>query len=87
MDSDTKRARYEKYHRPKKPADPDAEFLTVQETAFVFHCSVATVRRRLKALKRGGGPGRRILVSRDDRQALLAPHRRQDRSKPKSRAA
>lgn len=60
------------YHQPQKPDDPDAPYLTVQETAYVMRCSVNTVRRRLRALKRGGGPGRRILVSREERKALHA---------------
>ncbi|MGA5635010.1 hypothetical protein [Streptomyces lydicamycinicus] len=64
------------YHTPKKPENPDAEYLTVQETAYVFHCSVNTIRRRLRALNRGHGPGRRILVSREDRKALHASARR-----------
>ena len=64
------------YHQPAKPPDPDAEYLTVQETAYVFRCSVNTIRRKLRALNRGHGPGRRILVSRDDRKALHASARR-----------
>lgn len=64
------------YHRPARPEDPDAEYLTVQETAWVMRCSVTTIRRRLNALKRGGAVGRRILVNRVDREALYAAARR-----------
>ncbi|MGW9048352.1 DNA-binding protein [Streptomyces lydicus] len=60
------------YRQPARPEDPDAEYLTVQETAWIMRCSVNTIRRRLLALKRGGTLGRRILVSRADRQALYA---------------
>lgn len=60
------------YHQPSRPEDPDAEYLTVQETAWIMKCSVNTIRRRLRALKRGGAVGRRLLVSRADRQALYA---------------
>lgn len=60
------------YHQPTKPDDPNAEYLTVQETAWVMKCSVNTIRRKLRALKRGGALGRRILVSRADRENLYA---------------
>ncbi|WP_030992172.1 hypothetical protein [Streptomyces sp. NRRL S-1813] len=60
------------YHTPQKPEDPDAPYLTVQETAYVMRCSVNTVRRKLRTIRRGGGPGRRILVSREERKALHA---------------
>lgn len=60
------------YHTPQRPEDPDAPYLTVQETAYVMRCSVNTVRRKLRAIRRGGGPGRRILVSREERKALHA---------------
>ncbi|MGW7350885.1 hypothetical protein [Streptomyces sp. NPDC054784] len=78
--------KYERYHRPHKPDDLDAEFMTVQEAAYVLKCSVATVRRQLAALKRGGGPGRRILVSRSDRQALYEATRRKDRRRTRAAA-
>lgn len=56
---------------PQEPVDPDAEYLTIQETAFVFRCSVRTIRRYVNV---DGAPhsrlGRRIVFSRADRQAL-----------------
>ena len=59
--------KYEKYGRPVPPADPDQEFMTVQETAYVLGCSVPTVRRRLAALRITSKPGRRVMTSRADR--------------------
>lgn len=74
------------YHTPQKPEDPDAEYLTVQETAYVMRCSVNTIRRRLRALNRGRGPGRRLVISREDRKALRADARRGQKGKPARRA-
>lgn len=59
------------YTQPQKPEDPNAEYLTVQETAWVFRCSVRTIRRYIN---NDGAPhsriGIRIMLSRDDRKAL-----------------
>lgn len=62
--------KYEKYGRPVPPADPDQEFMTVQETAHILGCSVPTVRRRLAALRITSKPGRRVMTSRADRLAI-----------------
>ncbi|KOT94537.1 hypothetical protein ADK70_12780 [Streptomyces rimosus subsp. pseudoverticillatus] len=67
---------YLKYHTPKRPDDPNAEYLTVQETAFIFMCSVPHIRRALKTLKAGRKHGYRIAVSREDRAALARYFRR-----------
>ncbi|MFF2184629.1 DNA-binding protein [Streptomyces sp. NPDC058155] len=72
--------KYEKYGRPVPPADPDQEFMTVQETAHTLGCSVPTVRRRLAALRITSKPGRRVMTSRADRLAIhnagrVAPQR------------
>lgn len=58
------------YALPKEPQDPDAEFLTIQETAWVFNCSVKSIRRRLAEGAFSSRPGRRIMLSRADRKAL-----------------
>lgn len=63
-------SKYELYGRPEEPADVNQEFMTVQETAYVLDCSVATVRRRLKDLGIKAKPGRRIKTSKQDRLAL-----------------
>lgn len=68
--------KYERYQVPVQPADPDAEYLTVQETAFVFRCSVDTIRRRCKQLGLGSTPGARILLDRDERRAIFDYSRR-----------
>lgn len=59
--------KYEKYGRPVPPADPNQEFMTVQETAWVLNCSVTTARRRLKELGIKSKPGNRIVTSKADR--------------------
>lgn len=85
--------KYEKYAVPKKPEDPDAPYLTVQETAYVFGCAVKTIRRYIK----GGAPhsrvGQRIKLSREDRAYLYdlrrsgnAPAIRRS-ARPRKRAA
>ncbi|MFI8962113.1 hypothetical protein ACIGO8_08350 [Streptomyces sp. NPDC053493] len=45
--------------------------MTVQETAYVLKCSVPTVRRRLKALGLTRKPGRWVVVTKADRDALI----------------
>jgi hypothetical protein len=59
--------KYEQYGVPVKPDDPDAEYLTVQETAWVFKCSVTTIRNWANKLHLGGRVGRRIMLDRDER--------------------
>jgi len=68
--------KYERYGLPVEPADPDAEYLTVQETAWVFKCSVPTIRRRCKELGLGATIGARILLDRDERRAMFDHSRR-----------
>ncbi|MER7953900.1 DNA-binding protein [Streptomyces sp. NPDC096030] len=63
--------RYEKYGRPTEPADLNAEYMTVQETAFVLKCSVPTVHRRLDELGIKKKTGRRVVTNKADRAALL----------------
>lgn len=40
-------AKYLQYGRPVPPADPNADVLTVQESAWVLRCSVSHLRRWL----------------------------------------
>lgn len=68
--------RYQMYQLPVEPADPDAEYLTVQETAWVFKCSVPTIRRRCKELGLGSTPGARILLDRAMRREIFDRNRR-----------
>jgi len=63
--------RYQKYGRPTEPADPNAEYMTVQETAWVLHCSVPTVHRRLDELGLKKKTGRRVVTNKAIRAALL----------------
>jgi hypothetical protein len=65
---------YELYGIPIPPEDPEQEFMTVQETAYVLHCSVSWLRRFLKAhphlCGRNGGPGRKIVTDREQRAGI-----------------
>lgn len=63
--------RYLKYETPQEPKDPNADVLTIQETAYVLGCSVRTVHRRLNGLGLKRKPGRRVMTTKADRQALL----------------
>jgi DNA invertase Pin-like site-specific DNA recombinase len=66
-------AKYEQYGVPIPPADPDQEFMTVQETAFVLRCSVSWLRRFLAKRPdlhgRNGNRGR-IIIDRSQRAAI-----------------
>lgn len=66
-------AKYEQYGVPLAPADPDQDFMTVQETAFVLRCSVSWLRRFLANRPdlhgRNGNRGR-IVTSRTQRAAI-----------------
>lgn len=64
-----------KYTLPAKPEDPNAEYLTVQETAHVFNCSVKTIRRLRKELQLGARVGRVIMLNRDERAAMFDSRR------------
>lgn len=64
-------AKYEQYGVPIPPADPNQEFMTVQETAYVLKCSVSWLRRFLAANRHlHGRSGRRIITNREDRDAI-----------------
>ena len=72
MPADSDRAqRFLKYETPVEPKDPNAEFMTVQETAYVLKCSVKTVRRRVDALGIKRKPGRGVVTTKADRDLLL----------------
>jgi hypothetical protein len=62
--------KYLRYGRPTPPADPNQEYMSVQETAHVLGCSVGTVRRRIDALDIKSKPGRRVMTSKRDRQRI-----------------
>lgn len=65
---------YELYGVPIPPEDPNQEYMTVQETAYVMHCSVSWLRRFLRQhpdlCARNGGPGRKIITNREQRAAI-----------------
>lgn len=63
------------WDEPVRPEDPNAEYLTIQETAHVFRCSVKTLRRKRKELGLGARVGTRIVFSREDRAALFDANR------------
>lgn len=72
MPADSDRAqRFLKYETPVAPDDLNAEYMTVQETAYVLSCSVPTIRRRLKDLGLTRKPGRRVITTKADRDALI----------------
>lgn len=63
--------KYEKYGRPIPPADPNQEFMTVQETAHELRCSVTWLRGFLKEHpKLSSRSGRRIITDRSARAAI-----------------
>ncbi|WP_240676744.1 helix-turn-helix domain-containing protein [Streptomyces sp. B27] len=63
--------KYEKYGRPIPPADPNQEYMTVQETAHVLSVSVSWLRRFLKEHpKMHSRLGRRIVTDRAARAAI-----------------
>ena len=76
---------YLRYHRPRPPADPNQEYMTAQETAYVLGCSVATVRKRLKALGIESKVGRAVVTSKRDRQRLFEAGRKTAKEQEKER--
>ncbi|MFI7329283.1 helix-turn-helix domain-containing protein [Streptomyces rubiginosohelvolus] len=68
--------KYEKYGRPIPPADPNQEYMTVQETAHVLKVSVSWLRRFLRDHpKLHSRLGRRIVTDRADRAAIYGAKR------------
>lgn len=83
---------YELYGVPIPPADPNQEYMTVQETAHVLHCSVSWLRRFLRqhpALCGRNGNRGRITTNREQRAAIhearSAGDPRKGRSLPRQR--
>lgn len=68
-------SQYERYYTPREPADPDAEYLDTQETAWVFKTGVRTIQRRAKELGVGSRVGAKKVFSRADRAALYEGRR------------
>ncbi|MDX3230534.1 DNA-binding protein [Streptomyces sp. ME19-01-6] len=62
--------KYEEYGKPKPPTDPNAEYMTLQETAFVLKCNPKTVTRLLDELGLKSKPGKRIVIDSATRRAL-----------------
>jgi hypothetical protein len=64
-----------RYHQPQPPADPNQEYMTVQETAYVLKCGMKWLRNLLKAnphlCGRNGERGR-IVTDRAQREAIHA---------------
>jgi hypothetical protein len=76
---------YELYGVPVPPEDPDQEYMTVQETAYVMKCSVSWLRKFLKDNRHlHGYSGRRIVTDRQDRAAIYEAWRAGDPRKGRS---
>lgn len=63
------------YHRPQPPADPDQEYMTVQETAYVLQASTNWIRRLLRDnphLCGRNGANKKIVIDREQRAAIHA---------------
>ncbi|WP_260867890.1 DNA-binding protein [Streptomyces sp. SAJ15] len=61
------------YHRPVKPADPNADYMTIQETAYIMKVGVSTLRRIFRNDPDGelhSRPGRGIVTSRENRARI-----------------
>ncbi|MBI0296770.1 helix-turn-helix domain-containing protein [Streptomyces sp. PRKS01-29] len=69
-------SKYDEYGKPKTPTDPNAEYMTLQETADVLKCSPKTVTRLLDELGLKSKLGKRIVIDSATRRALYE-HRRQ----------
>lgn len=64
--------KYELYGRPIPPHDPNADVLSVQESAFVLKCSVSHLRRWLaQNPKLRTYSGRRLVTNRKVREAYF----------------
>ncbi|WP_225811261.1 DNA-binding protein [Streptomyces spinosus] len=63
-----------RYHRPQPPADPDQEYMTVQETAYVLQASTNWIRRLLRDNPHlcGRNGNKRIVINREQRAAIHA---------------
>jgi hypothetical protein len=59
-----------RYGRPTPPDDPNQEYMTVQETAYVLRCGVKAIRRRITALGIKSKVGRRVMTNKRDRQRI-----------------
>ncbi|MGW8953039.1 DNA-binding protein [Streptomyces sp. NPDC055709] len=65
-------SKYELYGRSNPPIDPNADVMTVQESAFVLKCSVSHVRRWLaQNPKLRTYSGRRLVTNRHTRDAYF----------------
>lgn len=70
-------AKYLEYGQPKPPADPNADVMTVQESAYVLKCSVSHLRRFLRDNpKLRSHSGRRVVMNRAARQAYYRINQR-----------
>jgi len=85
--------KYELYGKPRPPADPNAEYMDIQETAFVLHISVSKARRLVNSTGLCSRPGRAIVTNKADRAGLYEAmhqggqpvHRRPRRRTPTKR--
>jgi hypothetical protein len=65
----------QRYGTPVPPADPNQEYMTAQETAYVLRCSLTWLRRLLKErpdLCGRNGENRKIITNREQRAAIHA---------------
>lgn len=76
---------YLKYHRPLPPDDPNQEYMTVQQTAFVLNCGVTWLREFLREHpKLRSKQGRRIVT---DRAARASIYRLRTGAQPAKKSA
>lgn len=63
-----------RYHQPQPPADPDQEYMTVQETAYVLQASTNWIRRLLRDNPHlcGRNGNKKIVIDRKQRAAIHA---------------
>ncbi|MFJ4845980.1 DNA-binding protein [Streptomyces sp. NPDC088733] len=62
--------KYIKYEMPVPPADINADYMTLPETAHVMHCSVRSIRAALRDLKIKPKPGSRVITDKATRAAI-----------------
>lgn len=65
------------FFKPVRPVDLDAEYMNVQETAYVLHMSVSHLLRKMRdgTYPHSGGDGLRRITNKEDRAEIYEIHR------------